>query len=131
MKQLTAYSLLLAVYVLFSSCEKAEGEGGTSTITGKVYIKEYTQSGNLLAEYYAPEERVYIVYGTGNSFDDDTRTSFDGSFKFQYLNKGNYRVFAYSDCDTCQSGTQAVIKDIEITSNNSVAETGDIIVIRK
>jgi hypothetical protein len=131
MKQIAAFLLLLSSIALLPSCEKSEGQGGTSTITGKVYVKEYTQSGNLLAEYYAPEERVYIIYGTGNTFNDDTRTSFDGSFQFQYLNKGSYRIFAYSDCDTCNSGTQAVIKDIEITSNNSVEETGDIIVIKK
>lgn len=131
MKQIAAFLLLLSSITLLPSCEKSEGQGGTSTITGKVYVKEYTQSGNLLAEYYAPEERVYIIYGTGNTFNDDTRTSFDGSFQFQYLNKGSYRIFAYSDCDTCNSGTQAVIKDIEITSNNSVEETGDIIVIKK
>lgn len=131
MKQFAVSLLLLTSISLLPSCEKTEGEGGTSTITGKVYVKEYTQSGNLLGEYYAPEERVYIVYGTGNTFNDDMRTSFDGSFRFQYLNKGSYRIFAYSDCDTCASGTEAVIKDIEITSNNSVVETGDIIVIKK
>ncbi len=112
----------------FAACESIPGEGGTSTITGKVFVREYSSVGNLLGEYYGEEERVYIVYGSGNTFDDDTRTSFDGSYKFQYLNKGNYRVFAYSRCDTCASGQLAVIQDVEITSSNETLELEDLIV---
>jgi hypothetical protein len=128
MKKLTAYGLLLTAYCFLSSCTKEEGVGGTSTITGKVYVKEYSQAGNLLAEYYGEEERVYIIYGDGTTYDDDFRTSYDGSFKFQYLNKGTYQVFCYSRCDTCASGNEAVIKEVEITDNNSTIELEDIVI---
>ncbi|MCF8256222.1 MAG: hypothetical protein K9J06_01625 [Flavobacteriales bacterium] len=117
------------VLLLTASCEEA-GPGGTSTITGKVFVQDYSTSGNLLGEFYGPEERVYIIYGDGSAFDDDTRTSLDGSYKFEYLNKGSYRVFCYSNCDTCASGTRAVIKDLEITSSNSTVEVEDMIVRR-
>ena len=122
--------LIIGLVLLFSSCTKEEGVGGTSTISGKVYAKEYSSAGNLLAEYYAQEERVYIIYGDGTTYDNDFRTSYDGSYKFQYLNKGTYKVFCYSNCDTCASGSIAVIKEVEITSNNSTIELEDI-VIRK
>ncbi len=122
--------LIIGLVLLFSSCTKEEGVGGTSTISGKVYAKEFSSAGNLLAEYYAQEERVYIIYGDGTTYDNDFRTSYDGSYKFQYLNKGTYKVFCYSNCDTCASGSIAVIKEVEITSNNSTIELEDI-VIRK
>lgn len=122
--------LIIGFFLLFSSCKKGEGVGGTSTITGKVYVKEYSQAGNLLAEYYGEEERVYIIYGDGTTYDNDFRTSYDGSYKFQYLNKGTYKVFCYSRCDTCASGNEAILKEVEITSNNSTVEVEDI-VIRK
>ncbi len=122
--------LIIGFFLLLSSCKKEEGVGGTSTITGKVYVNEYSSAGNLLAEYYAQEERVYIIYGDGTAYDNDYRTSYDGSYKFQYLNKGTYKLFCYSNCDTCASGSIAVIKEVEITSNNSTVEVEDI-VIRK
>lgn len=113
---------------LLTSCKKEEGVGGTSTITGKIYVKEYSSVGNLLAEYYGADERVYIIYGDGTTYDDDFRTSYDGSFRFQYLNKGTYKVFCYSRCDTCASGEEAIIRELEITDNNSSTETEDIII---
>lgn len=120
--------VIIGFFMLLSSCKKEEGVGGTSSITGKVYVKEYSSAGNLLAEYYGEEERVYIIYGDGTTYDDDFRTSYDGSYKFHYLNKGTYKVFCYSRCDTCASGNQAVIKEVEITSNNSTIEVEDIII---
>lgn len=115
--------------LLISSCKKAEGLGGTSAITGKIYVKNYDVGGsNLEGEYYGEEERVYIIYGNGTTSDNDVRTSYDGSYKFEYLNKGNYKIFCYSRCDTCPSGTEAIIKDVEITSNNSTVELEDIVI---
>jgi len=130
MKNITVYCLLLTAYCLLASCTKEEGVGGTSTITGKVYVKEYSQAGNLLAEYYGDQERVFIIYGNGTAYDNDYRTSYDGSYIFEFLNKGTYQVFCYSNCDTCASGNIAVIKEVEITDNNSTLEVEDI-VIRK
>ncbi len=128
MKNITAYFLLLTGFFFLTSCKKGEGVGGSSTITGKVYVKEYSSVGNLLAEYYGDQERVYIIYGDGNTYDNDYRSSFDGSYKFEYLNKGTYKVFCYSRCDTCASGKEAIIKQVEITSNNSTVELEDIVI---
>lgn len=120
--------LLIIACIYLSSCSKDEGLGGTSTIIGKVYVKDYSSAGNLLAEYYGEEERVYIIYGEGTLYDDEFRTSYDGSYKFQYLNKGIYQIFCYSRCDTCESGQEVVIKKVEITSNNSTLEIEDIVI---
>jgi len=106
--------------LLLSSCEKDPGQGGTSTIRGTVVINEISNSGNILAEYEAAEERVYIVYGDNEIFDDETRTSYDGQFKFENLFQGSYRVFVYSDCLSCPSGTEPIMQSIEVTENDEV-----------
>lgn len=112
-------SLLTVGVLLISSCAKPEGEGGTSTIQGKVYAFDYNGSGILQDEFYAPDEDVYIIYGTEDNYHDDSyETSFDGSFRFQYLRPGTYTVFVYSDCIACPSGTEAISQTVEISSNN-------------
>ena len=113
------FSLAVAAALFFSSCTKPEGEGGTSTIQGKVYAFDYNGSGILQDEFYAPDENVYIIYGDGDNFYDDSyETSFDGSYRFQYLRPGTYTVFVYSDCISCPSGTEAISQTVEITGNN-------------
>lgn len=111
----SALSLLVAA----SGCNKSEGEGGTSTIHGKVYAYNYNSSGVFQGEFYAPDEEVYIIYGDGdNYYDDSYKTSFDGSYRFQYLRPGTYRVFIYSDCNSCPSGTEELVKSVVISKNN-------------
>ena len=95
-------SLLFIPVILvlcFSSCSKVEGEGGAAKIKGKVIIHNYNSAGTLISTYPAADEDVYIIYGNENSFyDNDVKTSYDGSFEFRYLQKGNYQVFVYEDC---------------------------------
>ncbi len=111
-------------------CEQVPGEGGTSTLTGKVWARDLNNSGQLIAEYYAPEERVYIIYGEDSFYHDDVRTDYQGRYAFRYLKKGRYTVFAYSRCDTCAAGTQAVFLHADITRNGSVVELPDLIIYK-
>lgn len=126
----TSAFLFVSAISLLAGCSPGAGEGGTSTISGKIFIQNFNSSGDLVSEYYAPEERVYIIYGDADFYGNDTRTSFDGTYEFQYLRKGNYTVFAYSDCDTCPSGTQAVKLSAEITKNNSTLTLPDLVIKR-
>lgn len=104
-----------------------EGPGGSSSIIGKVYAKKYDGAGNLLTEYDAPKEDVYLIYGGENSmYDDDVETSYDGSFRFDYLELGTYQVFVYEKCNTCPSGKSIVIQDVEITEKKSTVDVGTI-----
>ncbi len=95
-------SLLVMVGLLLGlmSCiklEGLEGEGGTSTIMGKVYAFNYNyELTQLRWEGYVPEEDVYIVYGTDTIYGDRFRTNYDGSYRFKYLQPGTYTIFAYS-----------------------------------
>lgn len=107
---------LFASILVLTACEKPAGEGGLGSITGKVYVREYTSSGVFKSEYFAPDEKVYIVYGDRPIYDDETRTHLDGTYQFNYLNKGTYTLFAYSECDTCDVPVIAVQEQVTIDS---------------
>ena len=53
-------------------------------IRGSVYVVEYDDNTGQPTgdEYFAPEARVYIVYGDHDFHDDDVRTGPDGLFVF-------------------------------------------------
>ncbi|MFM7467553.1 MAG: hypothetical protein ACKO2O_06595, partial [Crocinitomicaceae bacterium] len=96
-------------------------QGGAATIKGVVVERKYNSLGNVVASYPAPDQDVYIIYGSENTFyDDDVKTSFDGTFEFRYLRKGVYKIFVYEDCNTntCPSGKKEVMKEVEITEKN-------------
>lgn len=131
--KLRGICLLAALAVLVTACEKPEGEGGNSTIKGKVFIRDYNSAFTLLeASYYAEEERVYIVYGDHDVYDDDFRTHYDGGYEFRYLRKGTYTIYAYSDDSTFQSpsGQIPVMKTVEITENNQTVWVDDLILLK-
>lgn len=108
--------------LLVTSCEKDPGEGGNSEIKGMVIERNYSTFPSRYTEAGAKDVDIYIIYGDeGNAFDDRTRTSFDGSYKFSNLKKGKYRVFVYSD-DTAATNfgnTIEIIREIEIEKNRS------------
>ena len=76
--------ILLSAMIIFSfcTCTKSPGLGGTSTIKGKVVVDNINILGNIVDSYDAQDLDVYIIYGKENStYDDDQKTSHDGSFK--------------------------------------------------
>lgn len=116
---------------LFISCNKAPGEGGTSSIEGKVYRIETNVLGDTLDEYYAPDYDVYIIYGDEDlTYDDKFSTSYDGSYRFTNLTPGSYTVFAYTRCDLCGGGDTAVSQTIEITEKESQIMFDDLVVFK-
>ena len=124
--------LLVLIGLVITSCTKEEGEGGSGTIKGFVYeYKINAFSLDTTARYAAADQDVYIIYGDDHTFyDDNIKTSYDGSFKFSYLQKGKYIVFVYEDCATCLSGKKEILRTIEITKKNQVVDL-DTIDIRK
>lgn len=110
------FYLLFLIVLLITSCVKQEaGEGGKSTISGKVKIHNYNSLGIYKESYFAPDEKVYIIYGEDSIPSDDVDTNPDGYYRFDYLRKGSYTIFAYSKCDTCASGTEAIYVATEVT----------------
>jgi hypothetical protein len=127
------YKFFLSVLIssLLFGCQKVPGEGGSSTIKGVVIEQLYNSLGNVIAEYPAPDQNVFIIYGDKSTFyDDDKSTSYDGTFEFRYLQKGKYTIFVYEDCSTCFSGKKEIKTDVEITEKNQVIDL-DTIFIKK
>ena len=129
-KRALQFSLAIAgILFLLQSCSKVEGPGGSSSIVGKVHVEKYDVAGNLINEYDAPNEDVFLIYGEdGTFYDDDLKTSYDGTFEFNYLQPGVYKLFVYQDCNTCNSGKEPVFVDVEITDKKSTVDVGTIII---
>lgn len=120
---------LLFITAGLFACKKGAGDGGTSTLRGKVYGVDYNADFSMrLDSGYVPNEDVFIIYGDHKTYDDKTNTNYDGTYEFKYLRKGNYTVYSYSK-DTASAasfGTEAVLKTLEITDNRSTLEVSDI-----
>jgi hypothetical protein len=119
---------IAVLILLLSGCLKEPGIGGTSSISGKIYAYDYdAEMNNLRAQYYAPDEDVYIIYGSDSIFSDRIQTSYNGSYRFEYLRPGTYTIFAYSkNVVTKLPPPVAVRKTVEITSGNQDLNIDDI-----
>ena len=117
MKKLVFFSLIIS---FLASCELTEGKGGKAAIKGKIFIKDYNQEGILKDEYYASEFPVYIIYGDADFYSDEVKTHLDGSFVFDYLNPGNYTIFAYSKCKDCPGEKEALTVEVSLEKNELV-----------
>ena len=122
--------ILLVCTTLLAGCVKEEGVGGTCTITGKVYAYDYNaEMTSLRAQYYAPDEDVYIIYGSDSVFADRTRTSYEGSYRFEYLRPGTYTLYAYSkNIVTRLPPDVAVKKTVQILSDGQSVIVEDIMI---
>lgn len=132
MKKLLVFGI--GVVALLSGCQKTEGEGGSGSIKGVIYVKNYnTQQTSLINEYFGATEDVYIVYGDkDNTIDDKTEASFDGSFEFKNLRPGTYTIFAYSDSYDISTGatTDVPVKVTVEVKKKQTTELETIVVKR-
>ncbi|MGQ0827241.1 MAG: hypothetical protein ACT4ON_02475 [Bacteroidota bacterium] len=130
---------LAGLLLLGTSCKKEAGEGGTSHIKGKIYANYYNKNFSVLADSgYAPDIDVYIIYGDNATFGERQRSNYDGTYEFKYLEKGSYRIYAYSKDS---SGTwrnqvnqyapdHAIIKEVKITKSKETVVVPDIRIIQ-
>ena len=128
---MTRYFLLAAIgtLLLLTGCSKDPGEGGRAEIRGVVYEQRYNGSNPVGQPYPVAEQRVYIIYGNGDFADDDTRTGPNGEFRFPWLRKGEYQLYAIGECQNCPSGSEGVYVDVKITGRKSIT-AADTIFIR-
>lgn len=143
MKRISTLFVLGLLFTLMatSGCTKIEGPGGAATIQGKLYVREYDSGGNLIKEYDGADKDVYIIYGNDPSetyHHDDIKTSYDGTFKFRFMEPGNYRIFYYEDV-TYQElisnpngpNQKVIIQEVTITDKKEVKDLGTMVVYER
>ena len=121
--------VITVVIFLFNSCKKEAGEGGNSSIKGKVWVINYNSTfTSINNEYVGADEYVYIIYGSDISYGDRTKTTPEGEFEFKYLREGNYTVYVYSKDKTrvSPSGTTAVKVSTNISKKKQVVDLGTL-----
>jgi hypothetical protein len=117
-------SASIALVLLSVSCEKPEGLGGNSTISGTVTVDVYDKGFRVLqGSYPAEDEEVFILYGKSETISDETHTSFNGKFHFNYLTEGDYTLFVYSEDSTGKSLLDVTVDTtVKVSGNKDVIE---------
>lgn len=114
--------LMFLSILLFASCNKSEGEGGTGTVQGYVKLINHPDDNYTLPAdtMDAAKTDVFIVYGNSAFYGDDVETDDKGFYRFSYLTKGDYTVFAYSTLPTGEK--------VPVTASVSIGkgETGHV-----
>jgi hypothetical protein len=125
---------VLASFLIIASCNSGPGPGGQASITGKVYVKGnwnqactlYTDSSSGFTPFYGPDYDVYLIYGDDPSYGDRVKTAPDGTFQFNYLRKGKYTVYVYSNDCTAPAGKSSVSASVEITDKKQEVTLSDL-----
>ena len=113
--------VLLSVAILLFSCAKEEGKGGTSVIKGRVIVDEYSEYNNQhVRTYYAVDEGVYIIYGDDDYYSDRVKTDGNGYYEFSGLQKGDYKIYAYTEDEN--GDEKPITVNVNIESNGSEVE---------
>ncbi len=116
------------IILAFFSCKKEAGEGGSATISGSIWVKDYNATfTTFMGEYAGADEDVYLIYGESNEtsgYNDKESCDYNGNFSFNFLRTGKYTLYVYSKDSSLQSpsGKITLIKDIEITKRKENVE---------
>lgn len=131
-------SVFVFIGLLCLGCNKLPGEGGQAFVHGKVEKEVRLVLSNpstAVATYPAADEDVFILYGENVSPDDRILTNYDGEFEFQFLRKGKYTLYVYSEDTTGTNSTDPtkmpVIVDFEITDRKEDIDLGTLRIYEK
>lgn len=76
-------------------------------------------------------ERVYLVYGDEGFYSEDVRTDANGNYQFKGLNRGNYRVFTYTEDTLNASGPlKEVSTNVVVDAKKQVVKAQELFVIQ-
>ena len=111
MNKITKFFLAVLVFSLLASCNKNEGKGGTGTLQGFVKLVHHPDDDYTLTPdtMVAAKTDVFIIYGDDPYFGDDVETGPDGMYQFEYLNPGDYTVYAYSTLPSGERDRKSVV----------------------
>jgi hypothetical protein len=101
------YFLLVVILIsALVACKKEPGDGGNSSIKGRVDVvyRNLLYNPSPADTFPAPDVDVYIQYGDNVSPDDRISTNYNGEYEFLNLRPGDYTIYVYSK-DTAQGLT--------------------------
>ena len=127
------FFLVFVTLIMFISCSKTEGPGGSSTIYGQVWAINYNyELTNKLGEHWAQEEDVYIMYGNDTIPSDDVKTGYNGTYWFQFLQEGEYTIYVMSEDTTFthSSGKYPVKTTVTISENGETIEAPLLTIVK-
>ncbi len=125
MKKYFIIACLVSFAIVYGSCKKAEGTGGRASIKGKVYAVNYSNSLIVPVDSgYIGGQKIYIIFGDETAVGANQDTNPDGSFEFQYLRKGKYKVYTFSKTTANHLDT-AMIQAAEITDKKQTVVLAD------
>ncbi len=133
MKNVRIIALAMCVMSMVA-CKKEPGDGGNSSISGKLHKELRVVLNNpstAVGTYPAADQDVYIIYGNHVSPDDKVQANYDGEYEFLYLRPGKYTVYTFSK-DTNAVATpwdedhMTVIQALEITEGNQSVVAADM-----
>jgi hypothetical protein len=111
--------------LLLTACNTGEGLGGSSSIEGYVYQVEHSDDNFTFHTdtFAAAKKDVYLIFGStmDEYFGDDVETDAQGRYRFDYLRRGSYTVFAYSEFDDVRR--EAVSRSVEVAGGLNRADT--------
>ncbi|MDR1172840.1 MAG: hypothetical protein LBL24_10330 [Bacteroidales bacterium] len=118
------FPLLLGLF-LFCACNKDEGLGGSSSLEGYVYQVEHSDDNfSFRTETFpAAKKDVYLIFGdnAADYFGDDVEVDNNGLYRFDYLRKGRYIVYSYSEYPDGRK--EAVSREVKIGGGANKADT--------
>jgi hypothetical protein len=134
--KLQLFIWVIAVLLALVSCKKEAGDGGNSSIKGKISRElriVLNNPGTAVGTFPAADEDVFIIYGDHISPDDRVQTNYDGEYEFLYLRPGKYKVYAFSK-DTNSVAVpwdedhMTVLQELEITDGNQEVKADDMMI---
>jgi len=134
--KLQLFIWVIAVLLALVSCKKEAGDGGNSSIKGKISRElriVLNNPGTAVGTFPAADEDVFIIYGDHISPDDRVQTNYDGEYEFLYLRPGKYKVYAFSK-DTNSVAVpwdedhMTVLQELEITNGNQQVKADDMMI---
>jgi len=123
MKLYAYYLLLISIACLTVACNKDEGLGGSCSLEGYVYeVRHNDDNFSFQTDTFpALDKDVFIEFGDDLSVGQRIRSGREGYFRFDYLRKGNYTVYALSEF--ADGHKEAVISKVNVSDKLNRADT--------
>ena len=92
-------NILFSFFIMLLILSCSNQEEGTSSIQGKVYMFQSLNLTDTLFYHPYADKDVYIIYSSNENdvYDDSFETHWDGTYRFDNLQQGNYIIFTYDE----------------------------------